>query len=374
MADVVLVDLALRWGGAEKRVLQLATGLATSGITTTVVCLGQGALATKLAQEGLSYVALPYGRGDPRAVVALIRILRQERPQVVDAHNVQSQLWSMLACLGSGPKKRVATVHSEYRWSEGGTALRGRAYEGVLRLLARAGWSYVAVTDSVGRYLATLGIGVTTVWSAVEPVLPDPSRNTVVRGELGLSADDFVVVCVARLVPAKDHKVLLEAVAEVVQELPRLQVLLVGDGPLEQELRDQQRSLGLDRVVRFLGRRDDVEDLLGASDLCVLTSRTEGLPYALLEAVAVGTPVLSTNVGAIPSLLVCGRDAELVEPGCPDQVARGLTRAYAQPAAWRERAGRARRGMETRGGAGPMVEATRRAYDMGDVLGRAVAR
>lgn len=369
MVDVVLVNLAARWGGAEKRVLQLATGLTASGTTTTVVCLARGALAARLSQDGLAHVALPYRRADPRTAVALARVLRRERPRVVDAHNVQSQLWSLFACLGARTQRPVATVHSEYRWSEGGTAVRGRAYEGVLRLLSHAGWSFVAVTDSVARYLAALGVTEgTTVWSAVEPVASLPSKNAAVRRGLDLSPEDFVVACVARLVPAKDHRVLLDAVAQAVSELPHLRVLLIGDGPLEQALRDQQRALGLEQVVRFLGRRDDVEDLLGASNLCVLTSRTEGLPYALLEAVAVGTPVLATSVGAIPALLVDGRDGELVEPGCPDQVARGLVRAHDQPAVQQERAAQARLSLVGRGGARPMVEATRSAYDVGSAV------
>lgn len=368
--EVALVDLAARYGGAEKRVLQLARGLADRGVPTTVVCLRDGDLAGRLRAERLPLVALPYGKRDPRTALALAAALRGLRPLVVDAHNVQSQLWALPAAWAARTPVRRATVHSEYRRSEGASAARGAGYDRVLRLLDRGGWGFVAVSDTVEEYLAALGVDgrrLRTVWSGVDAPAPGSTRDRdLVRAELGLDDDDFVVACVGRLVPAKDHALLVEAVALALPQVPRLRVLLVGDGPLEAMVRSAVAERGLATAVHLLGHREDVPDLLAASDLCVLTSRTEGLPYALLEAAAAGVPLLATSVGAIPSLFTDGYDAQLVRPGSAADLAAALVRAHAEPEGRRDRAAQARRTVTTRGGTEEMVRTTLSAYGLAE--------
>ncbi len=119
------------------------------------------------------------------------------------------------------------------------------------------------------------------------------------RSRLGLAADDFVVTMVARLHPQKDHECLLRAVAAMAGDLPAMRVLLVGAGALEEHLAGRIAALGLGAQLRLVGERRDIAAILALSDLFVLPSRWEGMPNAILEAMAAGLPVFATRVDGI---------------------------------------------------------------------------
>lgn len=364
--DVLIVDLARGLGGAEKRVLQLAAGLPKHGADVEVACLSGGPLEQRLLEQGSRYFPVPYGRGDPRTAAALARYLKGRCPCIVDAHNVQSLWWTILASMiARGRTTRIATVHSEYRYSEGNLRLKGILYEAVLRTACRSDWNFVAVSDSVDRYLMGIGVDVarrTTVWSAVQPpALPTPGRLAALRHDLGFTSDDFVVACVGRLVPAKDHATLLTGLAAVQHSVPNVRLLLIGDGPLDRHLRAMVAALGLDNSVTFLGHRDDVDELLAMSNLFALTSRIEGLPYALLEAAAVGTPILATRVGAIPYVFN-DKSALLLDPGDPKSVAAALRDAATNADKLALRAARAVETIDEAGGIDAMIRSTLTAY------------
>ena len=116
---------------------------------------------------------------------------------------------------------------------------------------------------------------------------------------MGLPRDSRLVISVGRLELPKAHDVLLDAAARAIAEDSRLHFMLVGDGTLRREMESKARHLNIDRNVHFLGVRDDVPRLLMGSDLFVLSSRREGLPGALLEAIAAGLPVVATNLPGV---------------------------------------------------------------------------
>jgi len=304
-SGALLVDLARHSGGAETRVVDTARGLAQAGVPVSVVCLIGSPLADALASAGVPASGVARSKWDPRLVPALRKLLLSRPDWVVDAHNAQSQLAVHLA---GGPQRRgerrVATVHSEYDVSER-RLLGVSVHEMVLRRSIRAGWGLVAVTTSVRADLERLGAGrsdVDVVWSGITPrTSPSMAQRRALRRDIGVGDGDFVVLSVGRLVTVKNVGMAVRAVALLHERLPRARLVVVGDGPerpaLEQLARQQA---GPPDLVRFLGRRDDVADLLASSDALTITSVTEGLPYVLLEAAAAGTPVVSTSVGAIP--------------------------------------------------------------------------
>ncbi|CAN5825236.1 hypothetical protein BH24DEI2_BH24DEI2_28140 [soil metagenome] len=169
------------------------------------------------------------------------------------------------------------------------------------------------------------------------------TRETV-RARLGLTVDAPLVLTAGRFTEQKGHRYLLEAVAQVLVDLPIAVFALVGGGPLEPELKAQADALGVGDNVLFLGRRDDVPDLLGASDLFTLSSLFEGLPLVVLEALALGVPVVGTNVCGIRDAIQDGVTGRLVAPKDSGALAAGLLEALCQPEMrqrWAE-AGRAR--------------------------------
>lgn len=151
-----------------------------------------------------------------------------------------------------------------------------------------------------------------------------PVARKQARAELGLAEDDEVVGHVGTFTPKKDHAGLVQAVASLVPRRPRLRLVLFGLGPLEPAVRDQVARQGLDEHVCFLGVREDVQALLPALDVFALPSRHEGLPIALVEAMAAERACVATHVGGIPEVVTADHDGVLVPPGEPEATAKAV--------------------------------------------------
>jgi L-malate glycosyltransferase len=158
----------------------------------------------------------------------------------------------------------------------------------------------------------------------VEQVRVQRAHRAAVRAELGLGPGTLVVGTVANLRPQKAYPDLLAAAAEVVEWLPDVRFVTVGQGPLEAEVRALHARLGLHDRVLLLGHRPDAVRVMAGCDLFVLASHHEGLPVAVMEALALGLPVVATSVGGVPELVEHGREGLLVPPGRPGELASAL--------------------------------------------------
>jgi glycosyltransferase involved in cell wall biosynthesis len=152
-----------------------------------------------------------------------------------------------------------------------------------------------------------------------------------VRGILGLANDARVVICVANLLPVKALDMLLQTWRRVLKTDKSAQLLIVGDGPLKADLVALAHQLKCASNVRFLGRREDVPDLLRASDLFVLSSQYEGTSNAVQEAMATGLAVVATDVGGMRDLITSGRTGWLVPRSATDLLADQIQYAFANP-------------------------------------------
>ena len=182
------------------------------------------------------------------------------------------------------------------------------------------------------------------------------------RQQLGLQADAFVFGCVARMVPIKRHADLLDGFAAATQGRRDAQLLLVGGGPLEPELRAQAARLGIDGRVVFLGERRDIEQLLPLLDCFVLASSTEGMSNAALEAMACGLPVIATAVGGNAEVVEPERTGFLVPPFSPLRIAAAMRELLLRPDRARQMGGQARLRVERQFSIGAMVRAFSRFY------------
>ena len=147
-----------------------------------------------------------------------------------------------------------------------------------------------------------------------------------VRSELGMSAEEILVIAVANLRVEKGYDVLLETARILADQGLPIRIAAVGRGPLEDELSERHRALGLGDRFTFLGQRDDVLRLMTGADVFVLASHHEGLPVALMEAMSVGLPVVATAVGGVPKFVADSEEGLLVAPGRPDLLAEALVR------------------------------------------------
>jgi glycosyltransferase involved in cell wall biosynthesis/peptidoglycan/xylan/chitin deacetylase (PgdA/CDA1 family) len=335
------------------------------GVEVGVACVAGGGLDASLEASEVRHVVLKHARWNPLTAVEVARIVRGERVEVVDAHNVHAQLWMSLAALTGRIPRLVATVHSEYR-AEALPSRRGLIYEQVLRVGDAAGAEFVAVSRSVAAYLGRVGIAPDRVHCIPNGVSMPPvgSARAEVRAALGVGAEAPMVVVVARLIPAKGHDVLLDAAAQLVSSHPDLAVVCVGAGEARRALVSRSASLGLGSAVRFLGFRPDAADIVAAADVCCLPSLTEGLPFALLEAATLGVPIVASAVGESPGLFRDGREALLVRPGDAGALADALDRVLGDQELAGRLAGAARGRVAQQADAGGMVDATACVYLM----------
>jgi glycosyltransferase involved in cell wall biosynthesis len=160
---------------------------------------------------------------------------------------------------------------------------------------------------------------------------PASRSRAEVRAALGLRETEVVAVHVARVVPLKAHDVILRATAVLAEQRTPIVVLFVGDGPARTDMEGLAAKLGLAGRVRFLGHRDDVPDLLGAADLFLLPSRAEGLPVAVLEAMAKSLPVVATPVGGVPEVCAHEREALFVPVDNPTMLADAMAELVRDP-------------------------------------------
>jgi glycosyltransferase involved in cell wall biosynthesis len=207
----------------------------------------------------------------------------------------------------------------------------------VERGLARWTDCLLAVSEAVRQELLAIGVGTPERFRVVPLGLDLARFETVdtgqggVRAELGLRADDPVVAIVARLVPIKAHEVFLDAARRVAQTLPTSRFLVVGDGERRAALEALAVELGLGARVRFLGWRRDLERIYADATVVALTSRNEGSPVSLIEAMAAARPVVATAVGGVPDLVEDGVTGCLVPPDDPAALATSLVALLRDP-------------------------------------------
>lgn len=277
---------------------------------------------------------------DLRAFVALVRLMREVRPDIVHTHLAKAGTLGRLAARMTGVPVVIHTYH--------GTVFRGyfgswksRLFVQIERSIARITTRLIAITPGQRRDLIGLGIG--DARKVIEvPLGLDlaPFSGGVSRVEarrmLGLGADEPVVAIVARLVPIKDVGLFLRAFARVT---PSAIALIVGDGEERAQLEAEASDLGIAPRCRFLGWRRDVESIYAAADVVALTSRNEGSPVSIIEAMAAGRAVVCTEVGGVPDVVTSGVSGMLVPTGDAGALATAIDRLLADPAE-RERLGR----------------------------------
>jgi glycosyltransferase involved in cell wall biosynthesis len=180
--------------------------------------------------------------------------------------------------------------------------------------------------------------------------------------ELGLSPQVRIIGMVARLVTVKGHRYFLEAAARAAREDERLHFVLVGDGPLKEELAAQARQLGIVDRLHMLGERQDARRLVAAFDVAVLTSLSEGLPNTVMEAMSAAVPVIATAVGGTLELITDGQTGYLIPPANVEALVKRLLAVVSNPAESQALAQRGREFISTQFSMRRMVEAVERLY------------
>ncbi|HPT99042.1 MAG TPA: glycosyltransferase family 4 protein [Armatimonadota bacterium] len=272
---------------------------------------------------------------DLRATAVLRRLIREGDYSVVHTHTSKAGVVGRLAARAARTPAIIHTPHGHVFHGYFGpwkTAL----FRETERFCARFTDRLIMLTANEQREHLELGIAparkFVTIHSGVDfSRFEKAGANGTTRADLGLPEDATVIGCVARLVPIKGHEYLLRAMPPVLQRFPKARLLLVGDGPLTEPLRELARTLGIaDRVV-FAGLREDVPQLLRLMDLFALASLNEGMGRVLVEAGASRLPSVATRVSGIPDVIEEGVTGLLVDPASPEQMSEALMQLLEDP-------------------------------------------
>jgi glycosyltransferase involved in cell wall biosynthesis len=320
---LVIHNAARVWGGNEKWMLTLAQGLARRGHQVVVSCRRGGKVARRMEEGGVrvSHVRPGSGVDLPRAV-RFARWLRRERPDAVLLTSWRSGLWGAWAARRAGVPRvvvRLGIVRVARRWDavlwirRWVDALIVNAPEIADAWRARAAWF---PEDRIHVVLNGIEMGAADRAGAADRL----------RREVGADAETLLIGAAGHVAHRKGFDVLLDAFARA--DLPGARLVVAGDGPELARLRERARELGIADRVHWLGRRDDVPDVLAGCGAFVLSSRNEGMANVMLEAMAAGTPVIATDVSGVRTAI--GVDARgssagwIVPPEDADALAGAL--------------------------------------------------
>lgn len=357
---VARVIARLNVGGPARHTVLLAAGLDPRRFSTTLITgrvePAEGDFAFLAAERGIAPVVIPELRRalhpgrDLAALVKLVRLFRSLAPDIVHTHTAKAGALGRVAARICRVPIIIHTFH--------GHVLDGyfsppvtRLFLAVERGLARRSTRIVVLGPRLRAAMLALGIGRPEQYAVVplgleldrfRAVRPDPRT---LREALGVPADAPLLGSIGRLASIKDHPTLFRALAALPTGPAPPHLAVVGDGECRGALERLAGSLGLGARVHFLGWRHDLEAILAGCDVVISSSRNEGTPVALIEAMAAGVPVLATAVGGVGDLVADGETGWLVPPADPEAMAARLRLLLADRSRAEDIAARARDGV-----------------------------
>ena len=325
---VCQVVLQLDVGGTEVLAAQIGRSLSTD-YRFVFACLDNlGLLGRELKEDGFSVASLGRGSGvDLSCAWRLAKLLKRERVDVIHAHQYSPFFYAMAArFLGRG----IPVLFTEHGRFHPDYPRRKRiAFN---RLCLRRKDRVVSVGESVRQQLIhnegipDRRIGIVYNGVDLSPFEDAPDDRESVRREIGVGPADFLIVHVGRLDPIKDHATAIHAIQRVAAQCEHARLAVVGEGPELPRIQSEIERCGVEPYVRLLGLRRDVPRVLRAADAFLMTSVSEGIPLAVIEAMGAGLPVVSTDVGGVKEVVVDGEDG-LLSPAKDDaSLARDLIR------------------------------------------------
>ncbi|MFC1709909.1 glycosyltransferase [Candidatus Omnitrophota bacterium] len=309
--NVLHIIWSLGLGGAERALIYLAKGLDRERFNVIVCCLNdKGVFARELEEEGIEVVPLnKRGKFDASVIFKLVSVIKRYRVDIVHTHMWGGNLWGRIAAKLANVPVVIATEQNVDAW-------KNSFYLFLDRVLSRCSDKIIAVSKNVAEFYANVaGIEPNRIKVIFNPVdLKKYEFPFSKEKEFALKNNrEITLGVIGRLVPQKGHRYFLLAVKELLKE-HKVKGLIVGAGPLDEQLKEYSQELGLNGNVVFTGIRQDISDLLKSIDILVLPSLREGLPLVALEAMASGVPVVATKVGGSPEAVIDKQTGILIEP------------------------------------------------------------
>ncbi len=312
--NIAHITTEVSWRGGEVQLLYLSLGLARKGYTNFLITQPGSALANRVEaleepslKPHLKIVTLSMrGEWDVQAVFRMAQILRQEQVHILHMHTAHAVTLGSLA--GKIAQIPVCILSRRVQFPLGSWLSRFKYQWGIDKI--------IAVSSEVRNQLLRDGIEedkIIVIPSGVDLVRFNPHiPSGRLHRELKLPENTLLVGVIGYLSPEKGQSLLIQAVPEILKQVPEVKVILVGDGPLRPALQSQIDTLGLNQTVYLLGFRSDIPEILADLDILLSTSFSEGSPGTVKEAMALGKPVLALDAGGVRELITNGVEGILI--------------------------------------------------------------
>jgi glycosyltransferase involved in cell wall biosynthesis len=362
MSGVAQCILSMAVGGGEQLVRTLSQRLRIPGYRNHVLCFDRiEAFREEFADAGVGLTLIRRRQRffDAEVLRPMVRFVRERRIRLLHAHDLSALTYALAAGRLCGARV-VMTEHSRHYIDE---ALKRRVEKWVLAMLADR-WVQVSPelrAASIGKDRVPAS-KIEVIENGVDIARFRDARPAPIRRDLGIPDATPLLLSVGRLETIKGHRHLIRALAHPRLAETEIGAVLAGDGADRPTLERMAAEAGIADRIHFLGARTDIPELMAACEIFVLPSESEGLPFALLEAMASGLPVVATAVGKIPALLQNGRHGAVAPPRNPEALAGAIAETIRDFPASRERARRARDFVAARYGQTRMLERYGRLY------------
>lgn len=330
----MFVVTSLIIGGAEKQLVQLLKHLTRTRFQPVVVCIKEpGVLAREVSALGIPvYCRLLEKKYDLRVLFKLISIIKKEKVQILWARSTGDKMfWGRLAAKLVGVPVILASIH--FMGAKGQKkSIIGPFNKALTPITDRI----IAVSENQKRYLISEeglpGDKIIVIPNGIDLGTFKPEKEAErLKQTLNIPENHFVIGQVAKMRPEKGHRVLLKAIQRLMEQRKKGIVLLIGDGPERRALESFCEAQSLTSMVRFLGDRQDLADLISILDIGTLSSSMETFPNALLEYMALAKPIVAPRVGGIPEIVTEGIQGLLFSSGDADQMASHLLHLLMHP-------------------------------------------
>lgn len=313
-------------GGSRKHLITLLQKFPKEKVSLIVFQKGQ---LYEEAKECLLDVQVfaQNSRYDLTVIKKLTDFINKQQFDIIHTHGPRANLF-LSFIKKKVNAKWVTTIHSDPTLDFMKSGVKGYLFTKLhLHALNKVD-HFFAVSDRFKDSLVSFGTNpskITTIYNGIEFSKLDKKRNLLSRENVGVSDEDFVITMVARLHPIKGHELVFEALEQINQ--PKIKLLLVGDGPIETDLKETASRLQVSKQIYFLGFRNDVEQVYNISDVAIMASFSESFPLALLEAANNGIPIISSDVGGVRQLI--RKDCGWIVPvGNSNKIAEAIMMAY----------------------------------------------
>ena len=358
-------------GGSERQAVQLSRLLHEEGSWNVfVACLdAEGSLRQEIEQLGINEIPefklkSFYDANFLRQINACAKFIKQNKISVVHTHDFYTNIFGMFAATLARVPVRVASKRETLSKTKNQLLIERQAFRACHKILANA--------EAVKRFLIETGVSaekIVTIYNGLDlaRLTPSPNlkREDILR-ELGLPIDEKIqiVTIVANLrSDVKNHRMFLQSAKKVKENIGNVAFVLAGEGELTESLKSVAKDLGIEKDTYFIGRCAHVAELLSVSDVCVLSSKSEGFSNSILEYMSASKPVVATDVGGASEAIMEGETGFLVKSDDDEALAKRLIELLENPEKARKMGGKGRKIVEENFSLSAQLEKTLKLYE-----------